>query len=72
VILDAATDAYVSEKPISLFMNSTDEGGIIEKLRFGHRVLVIAADLDLSPVRAPERLVLEARVEEAEPAAEEG
>jgi hypothetical protein len=71
VILDAATDAYVSEKPISLFVNNTDEGGTIEKFRFGHRVLVIAEDLDLSPVRARERLVPQAGVEVAEEAAEE-
>ena len=39
VILDAATDAYVTEKNISLFVNNTDEGGTIEKFRFGHKIL---------------------------------
>lgn len=34
-ILDAATDAYVSGKTISLFVDNLDEGGNIEGFRFG-------------------------------------
>lgn len=39
IILDAATDAYVASKKISLFVNNIDEGGTVEKFRFGHLVL---------------------------------
>lgn len=35
IILDAATDAYITNKPISLFVDNTDEGGRIERFRFG-------------------------------------
>lgn len=36
IILDAATDAYVDDKAISLFVNLTDEGGTIERFAFGY------------------------------------
>lgn len=47
-ILDAANDAYVNGKIISLFVNNTDEGGTIEKYRFGHKILMLKDDFNLS------------------------
>lgn len=47
-ILDAATDAYVTEKRMSLFVDNTDEGGTIESFRFGHKILFLREDFDFS------------------------
>ena len=37
IILDAATDAYITEKKIQLLVNNLNEGGIIERFAFGQR-----------------------------------
>lgn len=48
VILDALTDAYMSQKPIALLVASIKEGGTIEKFRFGEMISVA----DVFPRRA--------------------
>lgn len=40
IIMDAVTDAYVSEKKISLFVNLTDEGSLIERFALGYPLYV--------------------------------
>lgn len=42
IILDAVTDAYVSGKKISLLVQDIDEGGTIERFRFGPYPWVIS------------------------------
>jgi hypothetical protein len=34
LIVDAVTDAFISKRPISLFVTDTEEGGTIERFRF--------------------------------------
>ena len=49
------TDAYVAGKKISLFVNNTDEGGTVEKFRFGHLVLQLEDRFDLDRAADLER-----------------
>lgn len=58
IILDAATDAYVSTKPIALFVDSIHSGGIIEKFRFGNfdRMFSLAPDLEFETAALSKRL----------------
>lgn len=49
IILDACTDAYVTGKSISLYVDNTDEGGTIERFAFNRfRLPGIAPVLDLT------------------------
>ena len=41
IILDAVTDAYVTDKKIQLFVNNLDEGGTIERFAFGQTATVM-------------------------------
>jgi len=48
IILDAVTDAYVSQKPIHLFVNNKHERGGIEAFRFGDMRMVVVPKHKLS------------------------
>ena len=52
IILDAVTDAYVSDKKISLFVDILDEGGTIERFRFGFM-------MQIGTIVTPSKSVLE-------------
>lgn len=61
IIMDAVTDAYVSDKKISLFVNLIDEGGLIERFAFGYPLerVPLQPPKIISPVS--EKLALSAR-----------
>jgi len=57
IILDAATDAYISQKQIHFMVTNIKEGGTIEKFRFGifeiKPPVHIAADLNKTVAELP-------------------
>ncbi len=64
IILDAVTDAYISDEKISLYVASIEEHGTVERFRFGpFPMLIAAADLRRERIAFPERFLASAEMD---------